>query len=342
MLRRTVSGLMLMVLFLGTLGFAFRIQQARASGSITIRADGSIDPPTAPIMTLDNFTYIFTDNFNGSVVVLRSDIIVDGKGFTLQGAGRGSGDGFALYGKNSTITNFNIDGFYSGIEVSGLFSGNNITNNNISNNYMDGVMAWSSYNIIAYNNITQNYNGIDLSDRNSMFKSYNNTVIGNNITRNRYIGISVVDSYNNTLAANNIQYNSWCGIWFARATNNTAAENSLRNNYEKGIWIQYHSNGNAVIANDIIANRWGGIELEDSSNNIIVGNNMLANSFGLGLDESNNNVCYHNNFIDNSNSARARFCVALPISSIGNVPPWTRIPLHLHSVGKASSIVFLS
>jgi len=38
------------------LALAFNIQPVKASGSIYIRADGSIDPPTAPIFTMDNVT----------------------------------------------------------------------------------------------------------------------------------------------------------------------------------------------------------------------------------------------------------------------------------------------
>ena len=49
LLRKTVSGMMLTLLSIGMLALAFNIQPVRASGTIYIRADGSIDPPTAPV-----------------------------------------------------------------------------------------------------------------------------------------------------------------------------------------------------------------------------------------------------------------------------------------------------
>jgi hypothetical protein len=47
---------------------ALFIQPARAEGAIYIRADGSIDPPTAPISTNDNVTYTLTGNVNVNVI----------------------------------------------------------------------------------------------------------------------------------------------------------------------------------------------------------------------------------------------------------------------------------
>ena len=49
---------------------------ARAGGTIYIKADGSIDPPTAPITTGDNITYTFADNIFDEIVVERSNIII--------------------------------------------------------------------------------------------------------------------------------------------------------------------------------------------------------------------------------------------------------------------------
>jgi len=47
--RKAVSGIMLTLLLTSMLTLAFSIQPVRASGTIHIRADGSTDPPTAPI-----------------------------------------------------------------------------------------------------------------------------------------------------------------------------------------------------------------------------------------------------------------------------------------------------
>ena len=59
-MERVVSGLILMLLLTGMLLSAFIIQPAKAewTGTVYIRADGSIDPPNAPIITYDNITIL--------------------------------------------------------------------------------------------------------------------------------------------------------------------------------------------------------------------------------------------------------------------------------------------
>lgn len=57
-----VCGITLTLLTVSMLTLAFNIQPVEASGTIYIRPDGSIEPSTAPISTVDNITYIFTDD----------------------------------------------------------------------------------------------------------------------------------------------------------------------------------------------------------------------------------------------------------------------------------------
>jgi thermitase len=62
MCKKTVSGIFLTLCIAGLLLVAFKIEPVKASGTIYIRADGSVDPPTAPISTIDNVSYTFADN----------------------------------------------------------------------------------------------------------------------------------------------------------------------------------------------------------------------------------------------------------------------------------------
>jgi hypothetical protein len=66
---------------MGSLLLVFNITPVKAeSGTIYIRADGSIDPPTAPISTVDNITYTPTDNIiNESITIQRDNILVDAR-----------------------------------------------------------------------------------------------------------------------------------------------------------------------------------------------------------------------------------------------------------------------
>jgi len=73
-LRTAWSSFLLALLISSTLVCVFNIEPARAAGTIYIRADGSIDPPTANITSADNVTYTFTDNNYDEIVVERSNI----------------------------------------------------------------------------------------------------------------------------------------------------------------------------------------------------------------------------------------------------------------------------
>lgn len=48
------------LLFNGALTLAFNVQIVGAPETIYIRADGSVDPPTAPILNIGNVSYAFT------------------------------------------------------------------------------------------------------------------------------------------------------------------------------------------------------------------------------------------------------------------------------------------
>jgi parallel beta-helix repeat protein len=157
--KKTASAIMLTLLLTSMLTLAFNIQLVKASGTIYIRADGSIDPPTAPITTADNITYIFIDNVSSDadgIVVERDNIVVDGAGYTVEGSG--SGIGISLSGRsNVTVKNMIIKTFDYGINLQSSSSNNSISRNNITNNrYGIYLYFLSSYNSIFHNNFINN------------------------------------------------------------------------------------------------------------------------------------------------------------------------------------------
>jgi len=150
---------------------AVNIQPVKASGTIYIRADGSVEG-TDKISTVDNITYTFTDNIYDSIVVERDNIVADGAGYTLQGTG--SGYGINLSGRsNVTLRNMEINAFNIGVYLN----------------------SSSDYNTISGNYITNNMYGVFL------FYSSDNTVSGNNITNNNEYGVYLSDSTSNIIYA---------------------------------------------------------------------------------------------------------------------------------------------
>lgn len=138
--KKTASAIMLTLLLTSMLTLAFNVQPVKAEGTIYIRADGSIDPPDAPISTVDNVTYTLTGNITSDadgIVVERSNITIDGDGYTVLGTG--TENGFYISGTtNVTIKNTIIKSFGHGIYLYVSSNGSIFGNNIMANNY-DGI-----------------------------------------------------------------------------------------------------------------------------------------------------------------------------------------------------------
>ena len=154
--------------------------------------------------------------------------------------------------------------------------------------------------------------GIDLSNRKNvtiqnvkikhftdgiwLFEAANNTLIGNNITANKWSGIRLTSSSNNnSICGNNIRANTWHGIELKNSSNNSISGNTITNNID-GIVLWDSSNYNSISGNNITNNNSNGILLWDSSNNSLSGNNITDNFCGIRLEPSSNN----NNISDNT------------------------------------------
>lgn len=278
--------LMALVVIVSISPLKFNVQRVKTSGTIYIRADGSVEG-TDKIISSDIGTYTFIDDINDSIVVERSNIIVDGAEHALHGSGYGSG--FYLYADNITVKRTNIKDFETGIH---LFSSNNIIFGNglIENGYYGVVLNSSSYNSIFGNNVIGNGAvGIYLCSSSSY-----NIVSANNITNNGNSGILLLESSENTLSANRITNNTYEGVYLANALHNILSENSIVNNGNYGTWFTYSSFNN-VSENDMASN---GINLQWSPNNILFGNNVTGGV--ISFWESSSNAFTGNKIINGS------------------------------------------
>ena len=157
-MRRKITYVFLALLLASTLHLAVSIRQVRAwNGTVYIHADGSIDPLTAPIQQ-NGDVYTLTDSIisdGDGIVIERGSIIIDGKGYTIQGNYGGNGLSVTSI-SDVTIRNTNVQGFYYGVFLVSA-SQNTISGNNITTNTIGIVLISSSdYNNIAGNNIEQN------------------------------------------------------------------------------------------------------------------------------------------------------------------------------------------
>jgi parallel beta-helix repeat protein len=186
---RVASAVLLSLLLVWMFALSLSVSLAEASGIVYIRADGSVDPLTAPIVTADNVTYFLTDNIaNQTVVVERSNIVVDGQNYELEGSGVGCG--FELLADNVTIRNTTISDFYYGIYLE-YYSGLRVAHaedNIIANNTFGLYLVRGSSVLIdaycsIYRNVVSNISirAIYLDNQNA--KIVDNTIVGGHIVQ---------------------------------------------------------------------------------------------------------------------------------------------------------------
>lgn len=286
-MKKTILAFFTILCFLFTvlMGLALTIEPVEASGSITINADGSVDPPSAPIESTDNFTYYLTDNIYDEVAVLRSNTTIDGAGYSLQGDGTGNGITLGWV-TNVTIENVNIRMFWTGVQIGARNA--TIANSNISANTGYGVTLISSSDItIAKNSITANKgDGVYFSGSGSC--SHNITIILNNISANNGSAINVEYSENNTIILNAINNNSLSGVHLTNSFNNIVAQNEINENcmaYDLshgGIYLD-HSSNNTLAQNNITGSLGVGLIIVESPYNTLKDNKVTDGWFNFGI-----------------------------------------------------------
>jgi len=266
--KKLISTFIMTLILLSMLTFAFNIQPVKASGTIYIRADGSIDPLTANITTVDNVTYTFTDNNHGELVVERDNIVINGAGYTLQGT---EGEGITLHTvSNVTVKNMIVNGFTYGV-----------------------ILNESLYSVISESLIKENdWSGIWI------IGGGNNSILNNTIETN-VVGIGMRYSWNNTMCRNNIQDNTNFGIHLVSSNMNIIFRNNITYN-ANGIGV-YDSSWNTINENVVGGNDYHGVSFANYTAiyNTVVANTITNNGIGLFLGSQNNTV-YHNNFANNS------------------------------------------
>ena len=289
-MRRKLVLVMSFVVLLSMLSVALNVQRVKANGIIYIKANGAVEGTDK--IQRDGEVYTFIDDIFDEIVIEKDDIVVDGAGYTLQGADVFDSTGVSVFGRsNVTIKNMRIRGFWYGICVGGVFEE-------------------PSTNIVVCGNDVRESTilGIEL------YRSSNNSVYGNNIVENEGDGINLEGASGNRIYGNNVA-NNWGGIMLEMAllpdvhsNHNYICGNNITNNEDyDGIGL-FGASFNVIFGNNIATNWWG-IALSSSDNNIICGNTISTNiDLGIYAVNSLNNSIYHNNFIDNAFQAVCYDC----------------------------------
>lgn len=288
----------------------FNVPTSWASGTIYIRADGSIEPPTANIATADNVTYVFTDNLYETVTIQRPSVIIDGNQYRLIGVG--AGEGFRVEANNVMLRNVHVQNFHIGVFVDARLNVT-VSESNFTEN-SEGLYCWSCSQFTLWrNNFTENTQvaihmlystAFNLTENNiisnptyGVWISYStgNTLVGNIINGSKYAFGVMGDTYPNFVnyvdASNLIDGKPIC-YWVNEADRTVPSNagyvgliNCTRISVE-GLTLKGNKQGilvvattDTTIADNVIDNNERGICVYESSNLVFVGNNVSGSSW---------------------------------------------------------------
>jgi hypothetical protein len=196
--------------------------KAQYQGDITINADGSISPSTAPIQQTGN-TYTLTGGLDGSLSISKDNVIVNGNGYTLYG-------GISLNQVSGiTVKDLVVDGGEQiGAEPYGLVAGiylGDSSNVSLVNNRITGIS-----NFLAAFEYYETVAGIIVSGGHS-------NIISDNDLVNNFEGMQFENTTHNLIVGNNIilngateskqGYNDPAGVYFEYSSNNKIYHNNF-------------------------------------------------------------------------------------------------------------------
>lgn len=159
-----------------TLAFVIFVKPASSQAplpTILIRPDGTVSPSTASIVQSGN-TYTFTDNIYAAIKIQKSNVVLDGAGYTLSGPYNGTAMDMWVIGEGpDQLSNNTLAKTIIGIDLaSASVEGVTIENLNVKN-FSIGMYVWTKNNTVTGNGVSDNIVGILLSGLNeTVTKNY--------------------------------------------------------------------------------------------------------------------------------------------------------------------------
>lgn len=236
---RIIKTLVLAILFLTITSAIILEKPVNAQSSLTtiiIQPDGSISPNNVPIER-NGDTYTFTNNIYSAIKILKSDIIINGAGYTLTGSFNGNSTDIWVVGTGPDPNS--LDYYTIGVDL-GNNSVNGITIENLNiENFSIGMYIWTQNNTIIGNAFSRNIVGLLLSGSNAtVTKNY----MSNNI-EGLFFGFNAPGTfppdmkvYQNAFVDNNVQL-SGCQC---KAYNLSETPHDWDNGKKGNYWSNYN------------------------------------------------------------------------------------------------------
>lgn len=208
--------------------------------------------------------YVLTQDITNSaeftcIMINSGGVVLDGAGHTIDGIDAVNSTGVYVSGLSDvTVTNLQVTDWNTGIYYQDVTNGS-IVNNYLNSNSYSGISLVTSifthsvvpgYTTIIQNSISNSDYGI------LMISSGYNNITGNNVTFNRYSGITLWFSNNNNIDGNTAVYNGDSGIYLEASVNNALNNNTVAYN-ANGITLFFLSDGNIFRSNRAFENDAG-------------------------------------------------------------------------------------
>ncbi|MCW3995945.1 MAG: hypothetical protein NWE98_07320 [Candidatus Bathyarchaeota archaeon] len=239
--------LLLVILLLLTLPLVESTSALEQPPTIIIRPDGSLSPASAPIRINGNI-YTFTSDIYATIKIQKSNVILDGAGYTLSGTNSGEESVLWFVGSGGNPSSDTTLQYTIGVDLGKDAEGIVVKNLKIVN-FSIGMYLWTKNNTAAGNSVSGCEIGIMLSGSNATLI---NNLITNN-TRGVFFGFNNADGaipndiflYHNSFEGNKIQLNG-CEC---KDYNITESPHNWDNNGSGNYWSDYNgtdANGDGI------------------------------------------------------------------------------------------------
>jgi parallel beta-helix repeat protein len=286
-------------------------------------APNLITGPT--VISVPGTYYLANDITNSNepigISITVPNVVLDGKGFSIDGVDKADSIGIKVYNSamtlfNVVIKNLNVSDWGSGIKLQDVKNSRvqdvTVTSNTghgielqgtvrttiksclISSNGITGIILWSNSdsNSILSNTVQDN-----ADDGIRIRFSSNNDVQRNTVVNNRDNGINLNEGGNfNTITDNTITGSKTDGIMVYKSSGNIISKNTITGSSVDGIRLYEGSDNNEVSDNVITTGKAHGIALYNSSDKTMIFSNTITGNDRIGIYLYNNdhNTIYNN------------------------------------------------
>jgi parallel beta-helix repeat protein len=190
---------------------------------------------------------------------------------------------------NSTLTNISLVNNSYGMRMIAS-RGNSIAKCDVNSSYMDGISLTACEGNLLESNLIRNAGNFGMN----ISESTRNTISNNRIIDNSN-GLEVIWSKDNSLIKNNVSLNKNIGIYFGMADFSNISYNELiGNSVSMLLYSSWYNN----IAGNLIQRNRKGVQITSSNENSLLNNTIFSNGVAITKDLFDNNTC-KNIVIDN-------------------------------------------